>query len=144
MDPNFDLGALTEQAAQVVVKGFLTGAATALRDRLVQLFTRGNSTEEPTVEERRLDEMSKQLEAASDDEQHNVAERLTTSWQRRLLVFLEDHPEAAEELQQIVADFAPDEDEEATKPRSVSAAAGDNSIVIASGRNTNIKGGVQR
>ncbi|WP_370934549.1 hypothetical protein [Amycolatopsis sp. cg13] len=144
MDPNFDLGALTEQAAQVVVKGFMTGAATALRDRLVQLFTRGKSTEEPTAEERRLDETSNQLEAASDDERHDVAEQLATSWSRRLLVFLEDHPEAAEELQQIIAEFAPDEDEEASRPRSVSANAGDNSIVIASGRNTNIKGGVQR
>lgn len=143
MDPNIDLGALADDAAQVVVKGVVSSAAVALRDRLARLFTRGDTEqEERSTELRRLDETGAELEAAANEDRDALSQRLVLSWRRRLMVFLEDHPDAAEELRRIVAEFAPDKG--STRTGSMSATGGDNSVVILSGRDTRLEGGLQR
>lgn len=144
MDPNIDLGALANDAAQVVVKGVVSGAAAALRDRLTRLFTRGDTEqEERSLELRKLDETVLQIEAAAHEEREAVSQRFVSSWQRRLMVFLEDHPDAAEELSRIVAEFTTETDS-STRTGSMSATGGDNSVVILSGRDTRLEGGLQR
>jgi hypothetical protein len=143
VDPNIDLGALADDAAQVVVKGVVSSAAVALRDRLARLFTRGDTEqEERSAELRRLDETSTELEAAANEDRDALSQRLVLSWRRRLMVFLEDHPDAAEELHRIVAEFSPDKG--STRTGSMSATGGDNSVVILSGRDTRLEGGLQR
>ncbi|MGW3993200.1 hypothetical protein ACWEF6_06900 [Amycolatopsis sp. NPDC004772] len=57
-----------------------------------------------------------------------------TSWKRRLEVFLEDHPDAAEELTRIVDEYRRAHPDSAGSGRSQIVNAGDSSIVIQAGR----------
>ena len=105
VDSPLDLTDLAQAAAQIVVKGVAGGAAQALRKQLVRLFTRGEPERaEQSPQVRRLEETAQRLGKAPD---RAAEEReLFTSWKRRLEVFLEDHPDAAEELAQMASEQA--------------------------------------
>jgi len=104
VDQSLDWSVLAESAAQIVVKGVAGTAAEALRVRLVRLFTR-NAPEQAnqSPEVRRLEETDHRLAQAPDRAAEERA--LVVSWKRRLEVFLEDQPDAAEELAQIVEQY---------------------------------------
>ncbi|MEV6871497.1 hypothetical protein [Amycolatopsis sp. NPDC051128] len=141
MDSPLDFTTLAQSAAQIVVKGLAGGAAQALRTQLVRLFTRGEPEQaEQSPEVRRLEETAQRLEKSPD---RSVEEReLLTSWKRRLEVFLEDHPDAAEELARIVDEHRPAQPEASYPRGSLIGTAGDGGIVIQAGRDNS--GGVTK
>lgn len=136
-----DLTALVQAAAQTVVEGLAGGAAQALRKQLVRLFTRGqpeNAEQSPEV--RRLEETALRLEETSD--RNTEEQELLTSWKARLVVFLEDHPDAVEELAEIVNEHRPAQPEASYPYGSLIANVGDGGIAIQAGRDNS--GGVTR
>ncbi|TDD40843.1 hypothetical protein [Saccharopolyspora elongata] len=145
MDPSIDVGSLASEAAQVVVTGLVGSAGAALRARLVKLFTRGDADQEQqSAEVRKLDETGRQLETVSEEEREELSRQLEPNWQRRLMVFLEDHPDAAEELAALVQDFSNNDEDSPQRSGPMFASGGDNAVVIQSGRDTRFGGGLQR
>lgn len=133
VDQFVDWTDLAGSAAQVVVESVAGGAAQALRARLVRLFTRDapeKAGESP--EARRLDETDRRLDQAEDRTTEERAQLI--SWKRRLEVFLEDRPDAAEELARIVDEYRRAHPDSADSSRSQIVNAGDSSIVIQAGR----------
>jgi hypothetical protein len=97
-----DIDVLAALAANTLVTTAVTDAFDALRDKLASLLSRGKP--DPAVQ-RRLDATRQQLTAAAPGEQESQQADQARQWQTRFADLLTDHPEAAEELQALLAEF---------------------------------------
>jgi hypothetical protein len=146
LSPQIDVDTLAMNAAQTVVQGLAGAAAKGLGERLASFFTRHRKgSEAASTEIQRLEETEHELAGTSPDKLQERSGELEARWRRRFLVFLEDHPDAVTELDDLVRDWAASHPSlSPTSPASMTARGGDNAVVIQSGRDTNLGGSVQR
>jgi hypothetical protein len=97
-----DIDALAALAANTLVAAAVTDAFEGLRAKVAQLF--GRDKPDPAVQ-RRLDATRQQLTAVSPKEIEGKQAAQARQWQTRFADLLADHPEAAEELQSLLAEF---------------------------------------
>jgi hypothetical protein len=97
-----DLDALAALAANTLVATAVTDAYEQLRAKTAHLF--GRDKPDPAAE-RRLDATRQQLAAAPPEELQGAQALQARQWQTRFADLLTDHPEAAEELQALLAEF---------------------------------------
>jgi len=97
-----DVDALAVLAANTVVAAAVTDAFEGLRAKLARLF--GRDKRDPSIQ-RRLDATRQQLAAAGRADLEIVRESQSRQWQTRFADLLADHPQAAEELRTLLAEF---------------------------------------
>lgn len=95
-----DPAGLAHQAAATLVDAAATARWGEVREGFVHLF---RPTPDADAMDKRLDAVAEKVGRASGDERERVRAELADSWRRRLGVFLEDHPEAADQLDALVA-----------------------------------------
>jgi hypothetical protein len=146
LSSQIDIETLAASAAQTVVQGLAGAAAKGLRERLASFFSRHRKGREAaSAEIERLEETGHILASTSPDKLRELADELEARWRRRLLVFLEDYPDAARELDDLVRNWAAlHSSPSPSSTASMTATGGDNAVVIQSGRDTSLGGGVQR
>jgi len=98
-----DIDALASLAANTLVSTVVTDAFEALRAKLATLF--GRDKPDPAAQ-RRLDATRRQLETAPPEDLKRAAADQARQWQTRFADLLADHPQAAEELQSLLAEFS--------------------------------------
>jgi hypothetical protein len=99
------LTALAAEGGNAVVSAAATTAWTTVKPRFARLFARGDDHRR-IVMERRLENTRTRLDGVKAKELEPLGRRLAQSWTTRLEDLLEDHPDAAGELQQILGDLA--------------------------------------
>jgi hypothetical protein len=99
-----DIDALAALAANTVVAAAVTDAFEGLRAKVARVF--GGDKPDPGVQ-RRLDATRQQLAAATGDRGSAHATQ-ARQWETRFADLLADHPEAAGELQALLAEFQAD------------------------------------
>ncbi|MGI5447474.1 hypothetical protein ACQEVM_17135 [Streptomyces sp. CA-243310] len=72
------------------------------RDTLARILGRGSAEREQRALAR-LDETAAEVEGASDADEATVVARATGQWETRLQDFLEEYPEARDELEELVS-----------------------------------------
>jgi hypothetical protein len=97
-----DIDALAALAGNTIVAAAVTDAFEGLRAAVARIFGRDKPD---AVIQRRLDETRQQLATVAPGELAGVHATQVRRWETRLLDFLADHPEAAEELRALVAEF---------------------------------------
>ena len=99
-----DIDALAALAGNTIVAAAVTDAFDGVRAQVARIFGRG----EPDRRiQRRLEETRRQLAAAAPEVQVRAQEAQARQWGTRLADLLADHPEAAAELQELIAEFQP-------------------------------------
>jgi hypothetical protein len=106
--------ALAATAASALVQAMVTDGWEGFRHQVARLFGRGQPD---LAVERRLDAARSDLTAAPPAELPRIQGRLAAQWETRLSDFLADYPEAARELESLVAQI-----------RASTAAASDHSL----------------
>jgi len=96
-----DIDVLAALAANTVVAAAVTDAFEGLRAKVARVFGRDKPD---TGIERRLDATRQRLSAAEGDHQSARA-ALISQWETRFTDLLADHPNAAEELRSLLAEF---------------------------------------
>lgn len=141
-----DVDTLAASAAQTIVQGLAGAAAKGLGERLTSFFTRHRkSREAASADIERLEETEHELAGTSADKLPDRADELEARWRRRFLVFLEDCPDAVKDLDELVREWAAAHPSPSlSSTGSMTSRAGDNAVIIQSGRDTNMGGGVQR
>jgi len=99
-----EIEALAALAGNTIVAVAVTDAFEGVRAKVARIFGRGQSDERI---QRRLDQTRQQLAAANPEERERAQETQALRWQTRIADLLADHPEAAAELQALMAEFRP-------------------------------------
>jgi hypothetical protein len=94
--------ALAAMAASALVQAMVTDGWEGVRHKVTRIFGRGQPDQ---AVERRLDATRDQLIAAQPGEVKRVQAQLAGQWETRLSDLLADHPDAAGELENLVADI---------------------------------------
>lgn len=146
MSLQIEVETLAVNAAQTVVQGLAGATAKGLGERLAALFARHRKGREAaSTEIERLEETEQELTRTPPDQLPQLTDQLEARWRRRFIVFLEDYPDAVRELDDLVRDWAALHPSPSPAPAgSMTSTAGDNAVIIQSGRDTNLGGGVQR
>jgi hypothetical protein len=97
-----DIDALAALAANTVVAAAVTDAFEGLRAKVARVF--GRDKPDPGIQ-RRLDATRRQLAAATRADVKSSQAAQARQWETRFADLLADHPEAAAELQALLADF---------------------------------------
>jgi hypothetical protein len=97
-----DIDALAALAANTIVATAVTDTFEGLRAKVAQIF--GRDKPDP-VAERRLDATRQQLAAAAPDALESAKATQARQWETRFADLLTDRPEAAAELQALLAEF---------------------------------------
>jgi hypothetical protein len=97
-----DIDALAALAANTIVATAVTDAFEAVRAKVAQIF--GRDKPDPGVQ-RRLDTTRQQLAAAAPGALESAQATQARQWEARFADLLVDHPEAAAELQALLAEF---------------------------------------
>lgn len=100
-----DIAALVGLASNTLVSSMVTDAWEATRHRIACLFSRGEGNRPDAAAERRLETARSQLMCAAPGDVDQVRTELAAQWRVRLADLLEEHPEAAEELAEIVEEI---------------------------------------
>jgi hypothetical protein len=100
-----DVTELAALAANTVVAAAVTDAFESVRDRVARLFGRGKPDQ---ATERRLETTRAELSTAPGAEAASVEAAQEVQWRVRFADLCEVHPEAAEELAQLVAELRPE------------------------------------
>ncbi|MFD7517506.1 NB-ARC domain-containing protein [Streptomyces niveus] len=103
-----ELAALAASGATALVGAMVTESWEQARARVAQFFARRRQSRNPGEDEEgaALDEGRAQLVAARDADDESAAADVETDWRRRLGQLLEEEPEAAQELRQLLSDLA--------------------------------------
>ncbi|MBD0419418.1 hypothetical protein H0H10_09635 [Streptomyces sp. TRM S81-3] len=96
------LSALAAAAGGALVQAMATDAWQDCRERAARLLGRGDPQEEAR-QEARLERAREELTAAGDDDTEQAAARQEAAWRTRFEDLLEDAPERAEQLRELVA-----------------------------------------
>jgi hypothetical protein len=123
-----ELLALAALAGQTLVAAATTDVWESAKRGFARLLGRGDHEREELAE-RRLDDTREQLEDVPESEREQARTRLEAAWQTRLIDLLEEHPDAAADLQILI-----DRIEAELPERSVSASGHG----VAAGRDVNI------
>jgi hypothetical protein len=107
--------ALAARGGNAIVEAATTTAWPAARSRMARLFARGDE-DRRTVMERRLEETRTRLDEVRAQELEPLRRRLTQSWTTRLEDLLEDHPDSAGDLRQILDDLVSSATRRSTGP----------------------------
>ena len=100
-----ELATLAVSGATTVV-GLMAGDAwTAAKSRVVALFRQGRS--EPAAVEDELEESRRELIAARDEEDEAVAAGVQALWLMRLRRLLQENPDLAVKLQELITEAGP-------------------------------------
>jgi hypothetical protein len=97
-----DLDALAALAANTLVTVALSDTFEALKAKVTRLFGRGNP--DPAAG-RRLDTTRRQLAATAPEDLKGAQATQVRQWETRFADLLADHPEAAQELRALLAEF---------------------------------------
>jgi hypothetical protein len=97
-----DIDALAALAANTIVATAVTDAFEGLRAKVARIF--GRDEPDPGIH-RRLDATRQQLASVAPGASESAQVTQTRQWQTRLTDLLADHPEAAAELQTLLAEF---------------------------------------
>jgi CTP:molybdopterin cytidylyltransferase MocA len=97
-----DTDALAALAGNTIVAAAVTDAFDGVRAAVARIFGRGAPDSRV---QRRLDETRQQMAAAAPGNLESARAAQLRQWQTRLADLLADHPEAAEELQTLIAEF---------------------------------------
>jgi hypothetical protein len=97
-----DVNALVTLAANTVVAAAAGDAFEGLRAKLARVF--GRDKPDPAIQ-RRMDTTRQQLSAAAPGELSSAQTIQARQWETRFADLLAEHPEAAEELQALLAEF---------------------------------------
>jgi hypothetical protein len=97
-----EIDALAAVAANTVVATAVTDAFEGVRAKVAQVF--GRSKPDPGIQ-RRLAATRQQLAAAAPGDRESAYATQTRQWETRFADLLADHPEAAAELQALLAEF---------------------------------------
>ena len=96
-----ELLALAALAGQTVVAAAATDAWESTKRGFAQLFGRGDQGR-AELAERRLEDTRNQLEAVPGPELEQARRQLEAAWKTRLVDLLEEHPDAADDLQDLI------------------------------------------
>lgn len=96
------MDALAALAANTIVATAVTDAFEGLRAKAARIF--GRDKPDPGVQ-RRLDATKQQLAAAAPEALESAKATQARQWETRFADLLADHPEAAAELQALLAEF---------------------------------------
>jgi hypothetical protein len=99
-----DFDALAALAANTIVTTAVTDAFEGLRAKVARIF--GRDKPDATIQ-RRLDATRQQLAAAARGGLEGMQATQSRQWETRFTGLLADHPEAARELQALLAEFRP-------------------------------------
>ena len=99
-----EIEALAALAGNTVVAAAVTDAFEGLRAKVARIFGRGRP--DPGIQ-RRLDQTRQQLAASTPGDLEREQATQARQWQTRIADLLADYPEAAGELQAVVAEFRP-------------------------------------
>ena len=99
-----DLDALAALAGNTIVAAAVTDAFDGLRAQVARIFGRGAPDSRI---QRRLDETREQMAAAAPGDLDSARMAQLRQWQTRLVDLIADHPEAADELRTLIAEFRP-------------------------------------
>jgi hypothetical protein len=97
------LSALAAAGGTGLVTAMVTDGWESVRARVAKLFGRGNEKQAEVIAGR-LEESRSRLEGLSADELDRARAAQEAAWRTRLADLLEEHPEAAPELRELVAD----------------------------------------
>ena len=97
-----DIDALAALAANTVVAAAVTDAFEGLRAKVAQVF--GRDKPDPGTQ-RRLDATRRQLTTATGADTQSSQAAQARQWETRFADLLDEHPEAAGELQALLAEF---------------------------------------
>lgn len=97
-----DVDALAALAGNTLVSAVVSDTFEQVRQKLARMF--GHGKPDAGIESR-LDVTRQQLSAAAPEERERLRTRLAGQWQTRFADLLADHPEAAAELQALLAEF---------------------------------------
>jgi len=95
------LAALAAAGGTAVVGAMATDAWQATRSGVARVLSRGGSPRQEVIEAQ-LDEDAGVLERAGEADRDQVRQELLPVWRRRLADYLQQHPDAAEELRELV------------------------------------------
>lgn len=99
-----EVEALAALAGNTIVAVAVTDAFEGVRAKVARIFGRGRS--DPRIH-RRLDQTRRQLAASTPGELERAQAMQARQWQTRIADLLADHPEAAGELQALMAELRP-------------------------------------
>jgi hypothetical protein len=99
-----EIEALAALAGNTIVAAVVTDAFEGVRAKVARIFGRGRS--DPRIR-RRLDQTRQQLAASAPGELERTQATQARQWQTRIADLLADHPEAAGEMQALMAEFRP-------------------------------------
>jgi hypothetical protein len=97
-----DIDALAALAANTIVAAAVTDAFEGLRAKVARVF--GRDRPDPGIQ-RRLDATRQQLATATPGDVESSQAAQARQWETRFADLLADHPEAAGELQALLAEF---------------------------------------
>jgi hypothetical protein len=97
-----DIDAMAALAANAIVATAVTDAFEGLRAKVARIF--GRDKPDPGVQ-RRLDATKQQLAAAAPEALESAKATQARQWETRFADLLADHPEAAAELQALLAEL---------------------------------------
>ena len=123
-----ELLALAALAGQTLVAAATTDAWESAKRGFARLLGRGDQERE-ALAERRLDNTREELQGALESDREQARTRLEAVWQTRLIDLLEEHPDAASDLQVLIDRI------QAELPARVVSASGHG---VAAGGNVNI------
>ncbi|MGH3887065.1 MAG: hypothetical protein ACRDSZ_10955 [Pseudonocardiaceae bacterium] len=96
------LAALAAAGGTAVVGAMATDAWESARSGVARLLGRGADPHRQEIIKAQLDEDAALLERVGDAEREMVRQELEPVWRRRLATYLDQHPEAVEELRELV------------------------------------------
>jgi hypothetical protein len=96
-----ELLALAALASQTLVAAATTDAWESAKRGFARLLGRGDHEREELTE-RRLADTHEQLQGVPEPEREQARTRLEAAWQTRLIDLLEEHPDAAADLQLLI------------------------------------------
>jgi hypothetical protein len=123
-----DIDALAALAGNTIVAAAVTDAFDGVRAAVARIFGRGAPDSRV---QRRLDETRQQLAAAAPGDLESARTAQLRQWQTRLADLLADHPEAANDLRALIAEFraaVPEADGNVTN--TISGTVGDGPVLM--------------
>lgn len=101
-----ELGDLAQAGAIALVGVMATGAFEAAREGVARLFSRQGPGQELNVQ-LQLDGDEELVVSAEESERDQVREELASPWRRRLTRLLADHPDAEQQLRDLLSEWEP-------------------------------------
>jgi hypothetical protein len=99
-----DIDALAALAGNTIVAAAVTDAFDGVRTKVARIF--GRDKPDPRIQ-RRLDETRHQLASTTSGDLESAQATQVRQWETRLADLLAEHPEAAEDLRALIAEFRP-------------------------------------